>query len=317
MERPRRRFSVVRFRAVDLPAGLTHPPAPARGRARRLRGDGRPGGGRPRRGDDRGGRHRRRLEPSRRSTSPAPPSASSTATGWSAYGEVGHRRPLRRRRPPRLPRPGHRHRASRTGCRTTPAAKGIPEIGMPVPGGLARRPPARGARLPGPLEELGARAARRARPCRTRALPEGYAVREADPSEYEQCLDGPGGRVPRVVGPRARDRSTTGWPRSPGGPASSRGTCASWSTPPAPVVAMAWVQLGERSRRSSPGSPPRRTSAAAAWPRRCWSTRSRPAARTARSGPSCPPTRAPARSALYEKVGMVVTSTWVNRAIAL
>ena len=110
--------------------------------------------------------------------------------------------------------------------------KGVTEIGMPVPQGSA------GDRL---LEALGYRVRWESwgleLPAGTtvpaRELPDGYAVREADPSEYEAVLDRPGGRVPRVVGPRARDLRRTGWRRSPDVPASSRGTCASWSTPTA------------------------------------------------------------------------------------
>ena len=68
---------------------------------------------------------------------------------------------------------------------------------------------------------------------------------------------------------------------------------------------------------SSPGSPRARTSAAGAWPRRCSSTRSpRPREHGAARSELSTDSRTGALG-LYEKVGMQVTSIWVNRAIEL
>ncbi len=55
---------------------------------------------------------------------------------------------------------------------------------MPVPAGLGRRPAARGARLPRPLGELGAPAARGRRGARARRCPRGTRCGPPSPEEY-------------------------------------------------------------------------------------------------------------------------------------
>ena len=144
---------------------------------------------------------------------------------------------------------------------------------MPVPAGSA------GDRLLESLgyhvrwTQLGARSCPRARASRERPLPEGYVVREADRGRARGVLDGPGGRVPRVVGARARHLRGVGRPRPRAGPASSRGTCGWSPTRRARSSRWRWSS-NDRSAPTSPGSPPARTSAAAGSPRRCSSTRS-------------------------------------------
>ena len=182
-------------------------------------------------------------------------------------------------------------------------------------GGLARRPPARGARLPGPLEQLGARAARGRGDPGARAA-RGVRRTRGRPVGVRAGLDGPGGRLPRVVGPRPRAvRGLAGRGHRaarlravehPRGGRPRRRRRSRW-----PGCSSA------RSRRSSPGSRPGRTSAAAAWRRRCSSTRSRPARQHGAVRSELSTDSRTGALALYEKVGMVVTSTWVNLALDL
>ncbi len=291
-----------------------HPPAPARRRARRLRGDGRPGGGRPRRGDDRGGRHRRRLEPA-----------------VVRHRRLHHRR-LRRRPAGRVRRGRARPAAatppstptsaaaasaprSRAGCRTTPAAKGIPEIGMPVPVGSP------GDRL---LEALGYRvrwnswglAAARGRGGPGARAARGVRRPRGRPVGVRAGLAGPGGRVPRVVGPRPRlVRGLAG-----------RGHRA------ARLRAVEPARRGRRrrrrrrdglgaarrrSRRSSPGSRPRRTERGRGLAQALLVDSFAAGRGTRRRKSELSTDSRTGALALYEKVGMVVTSNWVNRGLVL
>ena len=202
MERPRRPFCGW-VRPVDIPHGLTSRPlrlddahavfeVMAAQEARR-----------PRRGDDRGGRHRRRLGAALASTSRRRRSASSTATDWSRTARSASAGRVRRGRRPGVPRPRASAPRSRTGCRPTPASAGHRGDRDAGAAGLARRPAARGARLPRPLGELGAGAARGRDRSRCARCPRGTS--SARPTRgVRAVLDGPGGRVPRVVGARAR-----------------------------------------------------------------------------------------------------------------
>ena len=101
-------------------------------------------------------------------------------------------------------------------------------------------------------------------------------MREADPSEYEQAWTV---QEDAFLEWSVRDRdSFEDWQAEiTGRPGFEPWNLRVVVDPDGAVVAMAWVQLGDASRRSSPGSPPGRTSAAAAWRRRCSSTRSRSA----------------------------------------
>ena len=247
----------------------------------------------------------------------AAPSASSTATGWSPTARSAWADRGRRRRAPRPPRPRasaprsprwmqDRARAAgaspRSGCRcrwarpatgcsprsattcagraggsSCPRAPTVPE--RDLPDGL-RRPRGRP-----PPSTSSAGPSRRTRsssgPQREREPFEDWLARTVRPARL-RAVEPPGGRRPRGA-----------------------------------VVAMAGVHRRRRSRRSSPGWPPAATSAAAASPRRCWSTRSRSPGRTAPPAPSSRPDSRTGALGLYEKVGMRVVTTWVNRAIDL
>ena len=224
-------------------------------------------------------------------------------------------RPRRRGCPPGVPRPrarygaraldaGHRAPARRHRGRHASAA------------GLGRRPAARGARLPRPLGELGAPAARgrhgpEPRPARGvhgagRRAPEDYrAAWTVQEDAFLEWSD--------------RDRQTyEDWESSMTLPAraSSRGTCGSCSTRPARSSPWPWcrwrtttafiARLATTKEQRGRG-----------WPKRCWSTRSRSAARTAPLRSELSTDSRTGALGLYEKVGMKATSTWVNRAIAL
>ena len=204
-------------------------------------------------------------------------------------------RPLRRRRPPGRTAAAASAPRSRAGCRTPPARRGSPEIGMPVPQGSP------GDRL---LEALGYRVRWNSWGL---ALLEGATVPSARPARGVRRPRGrPVGvragldtsrRTPSSSGRSATaSRSRTGRPRSPAGPASSRGTCGSSST--RPVRSSRWPGCssgGEetafiaRLATSEDGARPRPGPGAA---RRL--LRGRPRARR-RTGPSSRPTPAPAR----------------------
>ncbi len=192
--------------------------------------------------------------------------------------------------------------------------RGIPEIGMPVPLGSA------GDRL---LEDLGYRIRWESWTLELpagatipdRALPAGYVAREADPSEYEQCWTL---QEDAFLEWSVRERETfddwlagmTGRPRF-----------ESWNLrvvvdPAGAVVSFAWVQLGDQAafiaRLATKKEERGRGLAQAllvdafAVGRAHGATRS-DLATDSRTG----------ALGLYEKVGMQVSSTWVNRAIAV
>ena len=141
------------------------------------------GAARPRRG----GRSRRRTTSptgsGRRSTWRPRPSACGRRRPGRRLRR-GRRRPRRRRRPPRPPAPRHRHRARRLDAGDAPAPSGRAVVGAPVPQGKA------GDQL---LEKLGYRVRWTSwvlelldgATVPSAPLPEGYAVREATPADYE------------------------------------------------------------------------------------------------------------------------------------
>jgi mycothiol synthase len=193
-------------------------------------------------------------------------------------------------------------------------AKGLLEIGMPVPVGSP------GDRL---LEALGYRvrwnswglALLEGAAVPERALPDGYAVREADPSEYEQAWQV---QEDAFLEWSVRDRdSFEDWQAEVTG----RPGFEPWNLrvvvdAAGAVVAMAWVQLGPESafiaRLATKKDERGRGLAQALLVDAFEAARSRGATRSELSTDS----RTGALG-LYEKVGMVVTSTWVNRGLLL
>ncbi|HEX5087429.1 MAG TPA: GNAT family N-acetyltransferase [Nocardioides sp.] len=193
-------------------------------------------------------------------------------------------------------------------------SRGIAEIGMPVPQGSP------GDRL---LEALGYRVRWEswglALPDGTmvpvRDVPEGYVVREADPSEYEQVW---AVQEDAFLEWSDRDRETfEDWHASVTG----RPGFEPWHLrvvvdPAGAVVAMAWVQFGMEtafiSRLATKKEERGRGLAQALLVDSFAAGRARGARKSELSTDS----RTGALS-LYEKVGMVVTSTWVNRGLVL
>ena len=230
-----------------------------------------------------------------------------------AYGEVGPNG-----RCDAAVHPDHRGRGVGTAIahwmQATARERGLGEIGMPVP------VDSDGDRLLASLGyhvrwlswglELPAGATVPERP-----LPEGYAVREADPSEYAQCWT-------------VQEDAFLEWSRRERQPfddwvaeLTGRPGFEPWNLrvvtdPSGAVVSMAWVQLGEESafvarlatRRDQRGRGIAQALLVDAFAvaRQHGATRSELStdSRTGALG-------------LYEKVGMVVTSTWVNRGITL
>ena len=194
--------------------------------------------------------------------------------------------------------------------------KGIPEIGMPVPQGSA------GDRL---LEALGYRvrweswglALPEGAAVPARELPEGYAVREADPSEYEQCWT-------------VQEDAFLEWSEREREPfddwlaqMTGRPGFAPWNLrvvvgPDGRVVSFGWVQLSEDgttafiARLATAAAQRGRGLAQALLVDAFAVGRAHGATKSELSTDS----RTGALG-LYEKVGMVVTSTWVNRGIRL
>ena len=258
-----------------------------------------------RHGRDRGGRHRRRLGTAQLRHRRPRRSASSTATGWSAYGEVS-----RADRGDVAVHPAYRGRGIGTALarwmQETARSRGAPSSACRC---------RRARRATGCSAELGyrvrwtswvLRAARRARTIEERPLPDGYAVRVATR------------RRPRR--PRRRSRTPSSSGRSASGSlrglrrrgvrparASSRGSCRSSPIPTARSPARQ-LRRHQRGRRQAgdlhlAGSPYAGTSATAASRRRCWSTRSRrPRAR--RVGSCLSTDSRTGALGLYEKVGM-------------
>lgn len=192
--------------------------------------------------------------------------------------------------------------------------RGIAEIGMPVPLGSA------GDRLLAALgyrvrwESWGLELPKQARVAH-RPLPEGYAVREADPSEYEQAWQV---QEDAFLEWSVRERvSFDDWlAEMTGRPGFEPWNMRVVTGPSGAVVAMAWVQLGEESAfiaRLATQREERGQGLAQALLVDAFAVaREHGAERSELSTDS----RTGALG-LYEKVGMVVTSTWVNRGLAL
>ena len=193
-------------------------------------------------------------------------------------------------------------------------AKGLPEIGTPVP---VDSP---GDRL---LEALGYRvrwnswglALLEGAVVPERTLPEGYAVRKAHPSEYEQCWQV---QEDAFLEWSVRDRdSFDDWRAEVTG----RPGFEPWNVrvvvnAAGAVVAMAWVQLGPESAfiaRLATKKEERGRGLAQALLVDSFAAGT---AHGARKSELSTDSRTGAL-ALYEKVGMVVTSNWVNRGLVL
>jgi mycothiol synthase len=230
-----------------------------------------------------------------------------------AYGEVGNAG-----RCDAAVHPDHRGRGIGTAIahwmQDLAHGKGIAEIGMPAPQGSA------GDRL---LAALGYRVRWESwglelpagATIPERDLPDGYVVREADPSEYEQCWTV---QEDAFLEWSVRERETfdewlAGMTGRPG--------FEPWNLrvvvdPVGAVASFGWVQLGEESafiaRLATRSDQRGRGLAQALLVDSFRAGREHGAVRSELSTDS----RTGALS-LYEKVGMVVTSTWVNRGITV
>ena len=148
-----------------------------------------------------------------------------------------------------------------------------------------------------------------------RPLPDGYVVRAADPGEYEQCWT-----VQEDAflewSKREREPFDDWLAEMTGRPGFEPWNIRVVVDPSGAVVSMAWVQLGEESAfiaRLATRSDQRGRGLAQALLVDAFAVaRERGATRSELSTDS----RTGALG-LYEKVGMVVTSNWVNRAIDL
>jgi GNAT superfamily N-acetyltransferase len=194
--------------------------------------------------------------------------------------------------------------------------KGVPEIGMPVPAGSP------GDRL---LDALGYRVRWESwglelpagATVPARELPEGYVVREADPSEYEQCWTV---QEDAFLEWSVRERETyDDWlAQIAGRPGFEPWNLRVVVDPTGGVVSFGWVQLSEDgttafiARLATTRDQRGRGLAQALLVDAFAVGRAHGAVRSELSTDS----RTGALG-LYEKVGMRVTSTWVNRAIAL
>jgi mycothiol synthase len=193
-------------------------------------------------------------------------------------------------------------------------SKAIPEIGMPVPQGSP------GDRL---LEALGYRVRWESwglqlppgAAIAERELPAGYAVREADPSEYEQCWTVQEDAFLEWAG-RERESFDDWLAQVTGRPGFEPWNLRVVVDPSGAVVAMAWVQFGLDtafiSRLATTKEERGRGLAQALLVDAFRVGREHGASKSELSTDS----RTGALS-LYEKVGMVVSSTWVNRGLVL
>jgi mycothiol synthase len=193
-------------------------------------------------------------------------------------------------------------------------SKGFPEIGMPVPEGSP------GDRL---LEALGYRvrwnswglALLEGATVPERPLPNGYVVREADPSEYQQVWSV---QEDAFLEWSDRDREPfEEWKEAVlGRPGFEPWLLRAVVDPSGAVVAMAWIQFGldtafvarlatKREERGKGLAQALLVDAFAVGK-----------AHGARKSELSTDSRTGALS-LYEKVGMVVTSNWVNRGLVL
>ena len=230
-----------------------------------------------------------------------------------AYGEVGPNE-----RGDAAVHPGYRGRGIGTAVarwmQETARARGNPKIGMPVPEGSP------GDALLTALGyyvrwtswglELPAGATVPARP-----LPDGYTVRAADPSEYQQCWT-----VAEDAflewSEREREPMDDWLAEILGRPGFEPWNLRVVVDPAGAVVAVAWVQLGVDSafiaRLATAASERRRGLAQALLVDSFSVAREHGATRSELSTDS----RTGALG-LYEKVGMRVTSTWLHRAVDL
>ena len=248
-----------------------------------------------RRGAHRGGRHRRRLAAPglrprhavgrRRSTATA---SSPTPRSTRAAGPT-----------PRSTRPTA-DAASGPPCRTgpgpSPARDGGTLVGQPVPGDSPASgcwpPSATGRCGPRGCCEMPAGAAIDPQP-----VPEGYAVREPrDEADLRATWTVNEDAFLEWSERERDDLRGVGGERRHGGPATSRGSCASWSTRDDAGRRHGLRRRLERLRLRRQARGARATSAARGWPGRCSWTPSRWPGHTVGSGPSCRPTPAPARS---------------------
>jgi mycothiol synthase len=148
-----------------------------------------------------------------------------------------------------------------------------------------------------------------------RPLPDGFVAREADPSEYEQCWQL---QEDAFLEWSERERVPfDDWlAQMTGRPGFEPWNIRVVTDPSGAVVSMAWVQLGEESafiaRLATRRDPRGRGIAQALLVDAFAVAREHGATRSELSTDS----RTGALG-LYEKVGMVVTSTWVNRGITL
>jgi len=232
-----------------------------------------------------------------------------------AYGEVGTGG-----RGDAAVDPAHRGRGIGTAIarwmQDNARGKGVTEIGMPVPKGSA------GDRL---LEALGYRVRWESWGLQLpagarvpqRELPEGYAVRQADPAEYEQCWTV---QEDAFLEWSLRERETyDDWlAQITGRPGFEPWNLRVVVDPDGRVVSFGWVQLSEdgttafiarlatQKEQRGRGLAQALLVDAFAVGREHGATRSELStdSRTGALG-------------LYEKVGMMVTSTWVNRGLKL
>jgi mycothiol synthase len=193
-------------------------------------------------------------------------------------------------------------------------SKGIPEIGMPNPQGSP------GDRL---LEALGYRvrwhswvlALLEGATIPERELPSGYVVREADPTEYEQAWNV---QEDAFLEWSVRDRVPyEDWREQIlGRPGFEPWNLRVVVDPSGAIASMAWVQLGLGSTfiaRLATRKDERGRGLAQALLVDAFAVGK---AHGALSSELSTDSRTGALS-LYEKVGMVVTSTWVNRGLVL
>jgi GNAT superfamily N-acetyltransferase len=230
-----------------------------------------------------------------------------------AYGEVGHAG-----RCDAAVHPDHRGRGIGTAVarwmQDTARGKGITEIGMPVPEGSP------GDRL---LEALGYRvrwhswglALLEGATVPERPLPEGYVVREAEPAEYEQVHEV---QEDAVLEWSDREREPfEEWKHAVlGRPGFEPWHLRVVVDPSGAVVAMAWVQLGLDTAFISRLATRRDQRGQGLAQALLVDSFAAGRAHGAHKSELSTDSRTGALS-LYEKVGMVVTSTWVNRGLVL
>ena len=145
-------------------------------------------------------------------------------------------------------------------------------------------------------------------------LPAGHALRDARPDEHVPRLRGRSRTPSASGGPRGslEDFAALVWDRPGHQPWNLRlcvdPTVRRWAPP---------TSTCPGTPGTSPGSRYGRTGAGAAWQAPCWRTRSRSPAHHGAARCYLSTDSRTGALGLYEKVGMVVSSTWVNRALDL